>query len=69
MADLHTVYVDESGDDGYPKYSSDYFVVTSVYFSHEKWKSNYNHLYEKKKELKNRYEHFPVKMESIVRNL
>jgi hypothetical protein len=61
--DFNFVYMDESGDDGYPKYSSDYFVITGLYFSHEEWKSNFEYLYTKKKELKNKYPEFHVKTE------
>lgn len=63
MIDLNLVYIDESGDEGYPRYSSDYFVLTSLYFSHEIWKSNFQKLYEFKRELKNIYPEFLVKME------
>ncbi len=34
-------YFDEIGDDGYPKYSSELFVLTSIYMYFLYWKSNY----------------------------
>ncbi len=34
-------YFDETGDDDYPKYSSELFVLTSIYMYFLDWKSNY----------------------------
>jgi hypothetical protein len=56
------VYYDESGDDGYPKYSSELFVLTSIYMSDFFWKSNYNKIINFRRELKQKY-NFPVKLE------
>ncbi|MBC8204493.1 DUF3800 domain-containing protein [bacterium] len=54
--------MDETGDDGYPKYSSNFFVLTSIYFDHQYWKDNYKKLHDFRKQLKATYG-FPVKME------
>lgn len=45
-------YFDESGDDGYPKYSSELFVLTSIYFHYSNWKDNFNKIYNFRKQLK-----------------
>ncbi len=37
---MFITYYDESGDDGFPDYSSEYFILTAVYFHHKKWKEN-----------------------------
>ncbi|MDD3051638.1 MAG: DUF3800 domain-containing protein [Candidatus Cloacimonetes bacterium] len=55
-------YFDESGDDGYPKYSSPLFILTSIYMHKHSWKDNYIKFKNSRKELKEKY-HFPVKLE------
>lgn len=55
-------YFDESGDDGYPTYSSELFVLTSIYFHHSIWKENYRKIHEIRKELKENYG-LPIKQE------
>lgn len=55
-------YFDESGDDGYPVYSSELFVLTSVYMHHSFWKENYSMIHEFRKFLKATYG-MPVKQE------
>lgn len=55
-------YFDESGDDGYPKKSSDLFILTSIYFHHSVWKENYKKLFDIRKQLKLDYE-LPIKQE------
>lgn len=62
MIYLFISYFDESGDDGFPKYSSPIFLLTSIYMSHIKWKENYNKITEGRRQLKDKYE-FPVKLE------
>lgn len=59
---MYLAYFDESGDDGYPKTSSQLFVLTSVYMHELFWKSNYNKIKEGRKKLKDYYG-FPSKME------
>lgn len=55
-------YFDESGDDGYPIYSSELFVLTSIYFHHSYWKSNYDKIYQLRKKLNIKYG-LPIKQE------
>jgi hypothetical protein len=55
-------YFDESGDDGYPVYSSELFILTSVYIHHSQWKINYEKIHQFRKELRNNYG-LPVKQE------
>jgi hypothetical protein len=45
-------YFDESGDDGYPKFSSELFVLTSVYMHYSKWKQNFEKVHLFRKQLK-----------------
>lgn len=59
---MYIVYMDESGDDGFPKYSSPFFILTSLYMHYQNWKSNFEKIYGFRKKLKNDY-NFPVKME------
>nr|PZN02414.1 MAG: hypothetical protein DIU66_09700 [Bacillota bacterium] len=59
---MYIAYFDESGDDGYPKYSSELFVLTSVYMDESVWKDNYNIVKDFRKELKQKYK-FPIKLE------
>ena len=59
---MYICYFDETGDDGYPQYSSELFVLTSVYGHYQDWKKNYEKIHNFKKELKNKY-NLPVKIE------
>lgn len=59
---MYISYFDETGDDGFPKYSSELFVLTSIYLHHQNWKSTYNKIFEFKKYLKSSF-NFPVKTE------
>ena len=59
---MYTAYFDETGDDGYPKYSSDIFVLTSVCVYYQNWKETFSALYKYKQYLKAKY-NFPVKTE------
>jgi len=59
---MYISYFDEAGDDGYPKYSSDLFVLTSIYMHHNDWKTNYEKVENFRKQLKIDY-NFPVKYE------
>lgn len=55
-------YFDESGDDGTINYSSETFILSSVYMNDGDWLENYNKLREFRKSLKDRY-NIPVKEE------
>lgn len=59
---MKIVYFDETGDDGYPNYSSELFVLTSVYMDSNNWKDNYEKTHIFRRQLKDTYE-FPVKLE------
>lgn len=48
-------YFDESGDDGYPKMSSELFVLSSIYMQESSWKDNYEKLLQLRRELKSKY--------------
>ena len=63
---MYLVYFDESGDDGYPKYSSGLFVLTSCYLHHQKWQEIYNSLKEFRKQLKQSFG-IPIKLEFKAR--
>lgn len=65
---MYIAYFDETGDDGYPDYSSKVFVLTSCYIDHNKWKHAYFLLSKLKKQLKNTYG-LPIKTEIHTRKL
>lgn len=52
---MYISYFDESGDDGYPKFSSDIFVLTSIYFHHKDWQGLYSANQDFRKKLKESY--------------
>jgi len=59
-------YFDESGDDGYPKYSSPLFVLSSVYLHYLNWKETYSSMLEFRKQLKKDFG-VPIKLELKAR--
>ena len=63
---MYISYFDESGDDGYPKYSSEIFVLTSIYLHHQNWKDVYKKIIDFRKFLKDKYS-FPIKLEIHTR--
>jgi len=48
---MFLAYYDESGDDGYPKTSSPFFVLSVVYQHHLVWKENYERVKEFKRQI------------------
>lgn len=50
--ETYLVYCDETGDDGLIQYSSDHFVLTSIYMPAEKWQSNFDQLQNMRRKLK-----------------
>lgn len=42
---MNLVYVDETGDDGYPAQSSPLFVLTSLYFDSSKWQELFDQVH------------------------
>ncbi len=59
---MYIAYFDETGDDGFPEYSSELFVLTSVYLHNNVWKDAFLEICEFRKDLKRRYG-FPIKLE------
>ncbi len=59
---MFIVYYDESGDDGYPRYSSPLFILTALYLHHLNWKECYDIIKAFRKKLKEDYG-LPVRME------
>lgn len=65
--DFYFIYLDETGDDGWPKYSSELFVITAVYFPYSAWQALYDQIHSFRAALKRKYS-FPVKLEMHTRN-
>lgn len=63
---MRIVYYDESGDDGYPKYSSELFVLSAVYMPYLAWQSNFDALHSFRRRLKKKYG-LPVRTEFHTR--
>lgn len=64
---MKIVYYDESGDDGYPHYSSTFFVLTALYFDHSDWKF----LFEEHRKFRSQIQTtfgMPVQMEMHTKN-
>ncbi len=59
---MRIVYYDESGDDGFPVYSSPLFCLTATYMHYLSWKENYEAVLDFRRRLKNEF-NFPVKIE------
>ena len=59
---MFIVYYDETGDDGYPKYSSPLFVLTALYLHYLNWKDTYQKIFQFRQHLKTTFG-FPVKLE------
>jgi hypothetical protein len=59
---MYIAYYDESGDDGYPDYSSPIFVLSVAYLYYLNWKDLYSTLHEFRAQLKKDYG-IPVRWE------
>ena len=55
-------YLDESGDDGYPRYSSEIFALSNVYMHYQQWKENFERIREFRRLLRQDFG-LPVKTE------
>lgn len=64
---MRIAYCDESGDDGYPLYSSPFFVLSTLYIHYLAWKECIEKIGYFRKQLKEDYD-FPVKMEMHTRH-
>jgi hypothetical protein len=59
---VHIAYYDEAGDDGFPKYSSPFFVLTALYLHYMNWRPAFEQIQDFRRQL--RLSHgFPVKTE------
>jgi len=59
---MRIVYYDESGDDGFPTYSSALFVLSAVYMHHLHWKANFERIHDFRRGLRRDFG-LPVKLE------
>jgi hypothetical protein len=59
---MYISYYDESGDDGFPSYSSPLFVLTSCYLHYLNWQETYEHYARFRSKLKEDYG-LPAKIE------
>jgi hypothetical protein len=59
---MYISYFDETGDDGYPKRTTDLFVLTSCYGHRLNWQANYQKTYDFRKFIKTTYD-MPIKLE------
>src|SRR3989304_1523581 len=64
---MHIAYYDESGDDGYPQYSSPLFAISTVYLHYLNWLPTYERLRDFRRSLKVSHR-IPVKWEFHTRN-
>jgi len=63
---MRIAYYDESGDDGFPKYSSPFFVLSTLYLHYLDWKNTFQVIRDFRRELREQYR-FPVKLELHTR--
>lgn len=54
---MHIAYYDESGDDGFPGYSSPLFILTAIYLHYMKWKETYATIRDFHSDLRKRFKH------------
>ncbi len=59
---MHLAYIDESGDDGFPSYSSPLFALSASYLHYLNWKAVFEQILEFRRQLK-REIGLPVKLE------
>jgi hypothetical protein len=59
---MYLSYFDESGDDGYPVYSSQLFILSTIYMHYSNWHDNYQKINSLKKVLYQKY-NFPYSLE------
>lgn len=61
-------YYDESGDDGFPSYSSPLFALSAVYLDYLEWKTIHDEIVEFRRKIKKSH-NFPVKLELHTKQL
>ena len=59
---MHIVYYDESGDDGFPRYSSNFFILSAIYLHYLNWQSTFEEIKNFRRVLKDSFG-IPVKEE------
>jgi len=59
---MHIAYMDESGDDGYPAYSSELFALSAVYLPTAQWRNTFDRVKEFRRDLRDDFG-LPVKTE------
>jgi hypothetical protein len=59
---MRIAYIDESGDDGFPTYSSPLFVLTTLYVHYLSWRDAYETIIDFRRQLKKDF-NFPIKLE------
>lgn len=59
---MQIAYYDESGDDGYPQYSSPFFVLTALYLHHLNWRTSFDAIHDFRQNLKSTFG-LPIRME------
>jgi hypothetical protein len=59
---MQIVYFDEAGDDGYPQYSSEFFVLTALYFHYMNWQPIFQTIRDFRRNLKETF-NFPMGLE------
>lgn len=64
---MYIAYYDESGDDGYPLYSSDFFVLSSLYFHYSKWQELFKDVREFRRNLRSTFG-LPINLEMHTRD-
>ncbi|MEA1870641.1 MAG: DUF3800 domain-containing protein [Candidatus Bipolaricaulota bacterium] len=55
-------YYDESGDDGYPRFSSPLFTLSALYMHYTDWKANYEAIRDMRRRMKEQFG-LPMKLE------
>ncbi len=64
---MYIAYYDESGDDGFPDYSSPLFVLTALYLEHQHWQQVFDTIVEFRREMKANFG-LPIRVEMHARD-
>ncbi|MEW5995234.1 MAG: DUF3800 domain-containing protein, partial [Candidatus Zixiibacteriota bacterium] len=59
---MRIAYFDESGDDGYPDFSSEFFTLSAIYLHYLNWKEVFEDIRSFRKELRTQFG-LPLKVE------
>ena len=66
---MHLLYYDEAGDDGFPRYSSALFALSSLYVHYLNWRPAHDAIVQFRRSLRARPGGLPVKLEIHARQL